>query len=183
MHLRVRIPSNSVQDWKTLFSNGSSAQIVFNLSENNEFLVIPTPACSASNSTSDSAKTSTTLVVAGVSLVVVAILAALVCIVLARQRARQLSGETSSRGRFLTAILASRNRKCSASPSLLEDRWSEWSTSSRNIRNAQQPSTKRTTLVSNSNALLTTAQTTPKRTPVVLYELGSSEVEEFNSHA
>lgn len=183
-HVRVHIPTDHVADWKALFANGSSAQVVYS-SETDAFLILPTLTPSASLPPSSSSSSSSciklppTLLIAAAALVVTIVFATCIRLALARQRARQQSGatphvatSTMTTTGFLTSILASArsHRKWSASPSLLEDRWSEWSTSSRNVVSEMQTS-KRATM--GSNALLSSAQVTPKREHLVIYELGA----------
>lgn len=144
--VRVRVPADAVADWKTLFANGSSAQIVYS-ADTDVFVLVQAPSDpDASSSTKASAvpgEINLAPVLATVSAVIVCGLIAVVAILALIQRRYALKA----------GLLAT------ASPSLLQDQRSE--------RDGEHDTSGQNKPGAN---VLLSAQATPKRTPHVIYE-------------
>lgn len=172
--VKVRIPLARVQEWKTLFTNGSTAQIVYS-AESDVFVIASVPGAtsvppqttlsdidSSPTPESSSAPAFTTLLL--VTAAIVAVVAALFIVVRKRVRKHGIPS-------LLSSMLASGGQTSAASPSMLEDGWSEWSSSSHNALSVCESPRHETTatIVPHVNRLVS-AQEAPKRVPLIIYE-------------
>lgn len=172
--VKVRIPLARVQEWKTLFANGSTAQIVYS-AESDVFVIVPFPSTPSATTVppqttlsdidssptpkSSSAPAFTTLLL--VTAAVVAVIVVMFIVVRIRVRKHGMPN-------LLSSMLASARRTSSASPSMLEDGWSEWSTSSHNALSVCE-SPQHEAIATHANRLVS-AQEAPKRVPLIIYE-------------